>query len=159
MSLLDSITTAKGQPTANYLKGGRHVLKISRLQWRENDPDKPTPSFRLDGEILKSSNPLHQEQVGSQGTMNLGFKFASTDLAKMRRALTAALSSAEGRKALESEITAAKTRELCSESQPLNGTIVVVVATEKPQKGDKTKSFTHYEVEVPTERDVEDLPL
>src|SRR3990167_7580737 len=104
MSLLDMIGDAEGQPAANYLRCGRTVLKISRLSWRDPTAKKPTAAFRIDGEILKSSNPTHKEQTGMQGTMNLNFKFAEQDLAKMRRALTSALTTAEGRKVLEKEI-------------------------------------------------------
>jgi hypothetical protein len=155
-SLLDMIGSAEGQPSANYLKGGRTVLKISRVSFRDPTPKLPRASFRIDGEILKSTNAKHQEQAGMSGTMNLNFKFADQDLAKTRRALRAALASKEGREVTEAE-AAEQSKTLCGEKQPLVGAVVTVVAVEDPQKGDPTKTFTKYEVEVPTERDLDGL--
>ena len=157
MSLFDMIAEAEGTPAANYLGGGRTLIKISRVSRREPTAKLPKASFRIDGEILQSTNPTHADQIGMQGTMNLNFKFAEQDLAKMRRALTAALGAAEGRQAREEEITISKSAELCGPTQPLLGAVVAVVATEKPQKGNKDKVFTHYEVEMPNEKEINSL--
>jgi L-alanine-DL-glutamate epimerase-like enolase superfamily enzyme len=162
-SLLDMIGSADGTPAANYLKGGRHVVKASRVTWREPTAKIPRASFRIDGEILKSSNEKHASQVGQTGTMNLGFKYPNDDLARMRRALSALGTSigvghgAEG-SCSESE-AAERATEFTSEKQPLVGAIVVVVAQEDPQKGDPNKTFTKYEVVLPTAKDLEGLDL
>lgn len=162
MSLLDGIGTAKGTPAANYLQGGRTVLKVSRVLFREADADLNRNSFRLDGEILKSTNSTHQEQVGMSGTVNFNFRFPQQDLAKMRRALAAAgtaagLGSGPDGRMLEAEINKAKADELCGQNQPLVGAIVTAVAVVKPQKAAADKVFTHYEIEVPTEADLDGL--
>jgi hypothetical protein len=156
-SLLDLIGSAEGTPSANYLKGGRTVLKVSRLSFREPTPKLPRPSFRLDGEILKSTNPIHQGQAGSTGTVNLSFRFADQDLAKMRRALRACIASKEGRDDVTESEAAERAVQVVGEKQPLTGAVIVIDALEAPQKGDASKTFTRYEVVVPTERDLDGL--
>lgn len=155
-SLLDLIGTAEGSPSANYIKGGRTVVKISRVNFREPSAKLPKASFRIDGEILKSTNPIHQEQVGMTGSCNLSFRYSEQDLAKMRRMLKASITSKEGRPATEEE-AAKRAAELCGEKQPLVGALVTVVALETPQRGDPTKTFTKYEVETPTANDLDGL--
>lgn len=161
MGLLDHLATADGTPAANYLQGGRTLLKISRINFREATAKLPRNAFRIDGEIVKSTNPKHKEQLGQQGTMNLNFKFPDQDLAKMRRALAAAATSkglGKGEDGLCTEAEAAtRANELIGQDQPLVGAYVVINAVEKEQKSNKEKVFTHYEVEVPTEADVADL--
>lgn len=161
MSLLDMIGDAEGTPAANYLRGGRTVVKISRAIFRESTPKLPRNSFRIDGEILGSTNPDIAAQVGMQGTMNLNFKFADQDLAKMRRALAAAatskgIGSGPGGECSEAEASK-RSKELIGAEQPLVGALVTVVAVEKPQKQAKDKVFTHYEVEVPNETDLANI--
>lgn len=162
-SLLDMIATADGTPSSNYLGGGRHVVKISRVTWREPTAKVPRSAFRIDGEILKSTSAKHANEIGQTGTMNLNFKFPNDDLARMRRALSAAGSSAcigSGEDGDMTEDEAAKRAlELTAEDQPLVGAIVTIVANESPQKGDPSKSFTKYEVVVPTESDLTGIDL
>lgn len=172
MGLLDMIGEADGTPSANYLKGGRHVVKISRATFREPSAKIPRASFRVDGEILKSTNPKHQAQVGQTGTMNLGFKFPNDDLARMRRALAAAGTSqgiGTGEDSVMGEAEAAKrATELTGDKQPLVGAIVVIEADEKPKKAAREKDpatlksddfFTTYEVSLPTDKDLDGLNL
>lgn len=161
MGLLDHLANAEGTPAANYLQGGRTVLKLSRASFREATAKLPRNSFRIDGEILKSTSPTHKEQIGQQATMNLNFKFADQDLAKMRRALAAAATSkgigtAEDGRCTEAE-AATRANEFVGQDQPLVGAIVTVNAVEKPQKNTPGKAFTHYEVEVPSASDLEGL--
>ncbi len=162
-SLLDMIADADGTPSANYLKGGRTTLKVSRLTFREPTAKIPRASFRIDGEILSSTNEKHQAQIGQAGTMNLSFKFPNDDLARMRRAL-AAIATSKGAGAgeeglcLEGE-AAARAAEFCGPKQPLTGAVVTVVAQEDPQRGDPNKTFTKYEAVVPTEKDLEGAAL
>lgn len=162
-SLLDMIATADGTPSANYLKGGRTVVKASRVTWREPTAKIPRASFRIDGEILKSTNEKHQSQLGQTGTMNLGFRYPNDDLARMRRALSALGTSAgkgRGADGLCGEGEAAeRATEFTGEAQPLVGAIVTIVAQEDPQKGDPNKTFTKYEVVLPTAKDLDGLDL
>ncbi len=68
-SLLDSLVDAKGDPSANYLKGnGRTVGRIRRVSYREPTPQVPKSSFRIDIEILKSSTQEHRDEIGLTGT-------------------------------------------------------------------------------------------
>ena len=162
-SLLDMIGSADGTPASNYLKGGRTVIKASRVSWREPSAKLPRASFRVDGEILKSSNEKHAGEIGQSGTMNLGFKYPNDDLARMRRALSALGTSkgvghgAEG--ACGEAEAAERAGEFTGEGQPLVGAIVTVVAQEDPQKGDPNKTFTKYEVVLPTAKDLEGIDL
>ena len=167
MGLLDTLATAQGVASANYLRAipqdddfipdtdakARTVIKISRVTFREPNEEKTTYAFRVDGEILGSTNPRHQAEVGFTGTMNLGFRYAKEDLAKMRRALSAAgtsLGIGKGADGKMTEAEAAERRlELLGEAQPLVGAIVTVVTSVK-----KGKKFTHYEVEVPSASDL-----
>jgi hypothetical protein len=168
MSLLDMIGSADGTPSSNYLKDGRTVVKVSRATFREPSAKLPKASFRIDGEILKSTNPKHQAQAGQTGTMNLGFKYPNDDLARMRRALSNAgtskgLGAGTDGQMPESE-AANRASELTGEAQPLVGAIVTIVATEiikKPARDKDPKDlkdtdfFTIYEVELPTEKDLD----
>ena len=54
---------------------------------------------------------------------------------------------------------AARATEFTVEAQPLVGSIVTVVAQEDPQKGDPNKTFTKYEVVLPTAKDLEGIDL
>lgn len=162
-SLLDMIASADGTPSSNYLRGGRHVVKASRVSWREPTAKIPRASFRIDGEILKSSNDKHAGEIGQSGTMNLNFKYPNDDLARMRRGLSAlGTSIGVGRGpdgACSEEEAATRATEFTAESQPLVGSIVTVVAQEDPQKGDPSKTFTKYEVVLPTAKDLEGIDL
>lgn len=162
-SLLDMIGTADGTPSSNYLKGGRTVIKASRVSWREPTAKIPRASFRIDGEILKSSAEKHATEIGQTGTMNLNFKFPNDDLARMRRALSAlgtSIGVGNGPDGACSEAEAAeRAAEFTMDSQPLVGSIVTVVAQEDPQKGDPSKTFTKYEVVLPTAKDLEGIDL
>ena len=91
-----------------------------------------------------------------QGTMNLNFKFAEPDLARMRRCLAAAATSQAGKPVSEAE-AAKQTKELVGVNQPLVGAIVTIAGIEGPQSKDPTKSFTKYECEVPTASDLDGL--
>jgi len=158
MSLLDMIASSDaGSPEANYLRGGRHVIKISRVTWRDPTPKQPKASFRIDGEILKTNSAAHADQIGMQGTMNLGFRYPESDGPRAKRALRACLEAATGDKVAESVLTSAKIKELIGETQPLRDAIIVVMGNEAPQEKDKSKTFTKYEVEVPTLRDLDGL--
>ena len=62
MGLLDRIATADGGSSAPYLKGGRHVGRLRRMELR--DPSKLTgaaadlkPGFKADIEVLFSNSP------------------------------------------------------------------------------------------------------
>jgi hypothetical protein len=158
VSLLDSIKDAKGAPAANYLKGGRTVLRITKITHKDPTALDPKAQFRIDGEILGSTNPAHKGQVGQSGTMNLNFKFAEQDLARERRALAAAATSkgvGKGENGFCSEAEAAeRALEFVGTAQPLVGAVVTIEATEGPQRGDPNKTFTKYEVVVPNERDL-----
>lgn len=153
MSLLDSIGTAEGGPARNYLKGGRTLGRIRAASFRDATAKLPKSAFRLDIEIVASTNAKHAEETGQTGTMNLGFKYPEQDLACMRRALAAALSSKEGRQVTEKE-AAEKAKELVGETQPLVGALVVIEAVEKPKKKNPSEKFTQYEVFVPSESDL-----
>lgn len=166
------IGEADGTPSANYLKGGRHVVKIARATFREPSAKIPRASFRIDGEILKSTNPKHAAQVGQTGTMNLGFKFPNDDLARMRRALSAGGTSqgiGTGEDSVMGEAEAAKRAlELTGDKQPLVGAIIVIEADEKLKKPARDKDpatlksddyFTTYEVSLPTDKDLDGLNL
>jgi hypothetical protein len=161
VSLLDSIKEAKGAPSANYLKGGRTVIRVTRVTHKDPTALDPKAQFRVDGEILKSTNPLHAGQAGQAGTMNLNFKYAEQDLARERRALAAMATSkgiGNGENGFCSEGEAAeRAKDFVGQAQPLVGAIVTVDASEKPQKENKEKLFTSYEIVVPTERDLEGL--
>lgn len=165
MSLLQSIATATGgEGSANYFKStspagegatlDRTVIKISRAVFREANADLPRNSFRIDGEILKSTCDVHSTQVGFTGTLNLRFAYPKEDLANMRKMLSVAGTAAgigkgaEG--AMDEAEAAARVEELIGQAQPLVGTIVTVIASTK-----NGKQFTHYKLEVPTERDLD----
>lgn len=157
MSLLDNIVDAKGAPSANYLKGtGRTVGRIRRVSWREPTAEKRA-NFRVDVEILKSSVPQHAAEVGTTATMSLNFRYPDEDLARMRRALAAAETSATGDAVLESTINKAKADKLCGPTQPLVGAVVTIATITKPQVKNPTNEFTKYELEVPSEADLEGL--
>lgn len=157
MGLLDSISTATGGPSSLYLKGGRHVIQITRVNFREGDGDLG-PSFRIDGQLLKTTNEEHATDVGNTVTCNDAFKFKKESLARMRRMLTAALSAAEGRKATEAEITSKKAEELCGPDQPLVGAVVAIVGVTKKNKTTGTP-YTLYEAVIPNDHDLEGVDL
>jgi hypothetical protein len=158
MGLLDSISTATGGPSSLYLKGGRHVIRITRTNFREGDGDLG-PSFRIDGELLKTTNMQdHESDLGNTVTANDAFKYKKESLARMRRMLTAALSAAEGRKATEAEITSSKAEELCGPNQPLVGAIVAIIGVTKKNKTTGTP-YTLYEAVIPNDHDLEGLVL
>lgn len=158
MGLLDNITTAKGAPSANYLRHGRHLIKVKRLTFRElgEDPDRPTASFSIDGTLLKTTSSSHTEDIGSTVRANDPFKFPQPSLARMRRALAAMKSVVEGRVVRDSEITKEVADQCVGEEQPLTGSLLVVIATTKPKR-DSEGEFTKYEYEVPSPEDVAGL--
>lgn len=153
MGLLDEIGSAQGGPVHNYLKGGRTVLKVTSVTFREATAKIPKPSFKIVGVILGSSNPKHAAEKGMSGTMNLGFKFAEQDLACARRCLRALLASKEGRSDVTEKEAAEKAKDLVGETQPLVGTVITIEAIEKPKKNSEG-TFTQYEARVPDEEDL-----
>lgn len=158
-SLLDNLVSADGQPSANYVQGtGRTVGKVRRVTYREPSASIPKPSFRVDVEILKSTIDKHAAQVGFTATVNLGFRFPEPDLARMRRMLAAMATSAEGE--VVSEATAAsRVKEFIGDAQPLTGAVITIVSLSEPQKGDKNKTFTKFEIEVPSDADLDGIDL
>lgn len=159
MGLLDQIKTATGLGSANYLKGGRTVGRVTRVVFRDADHDLG-PGFRVDVEVLKSTAP--DTNVGDVATANVGFRFKPEGLANMRRMLAAMASSAgigadkDGR-CTEGE-AADRVREFVGEAQPLTGAIVTIVGTTKTNR-EKGTPYTLYEAYVPTEKDLEGISL
>lgn len=156
MGLLDNITKVQGNPSANYLKGGRYLVRITRVAIRPEEHELGF-GFRLDCDVLKSNNP--DFKPGDSGTVNLNFKkFKNDALANMRRILTAAATCAglgpgpDGR-CTEADITKAFAEKLTGLEQPLVNTIVTVVATTKKNQTNGN-TYTLYEVVVPSEEDV-----
>lgn len=153
MSLLDTIGSAEGSPARNYLRGGRTVGRIRAVSFRDSTPKFPKAAFRVDIEILGSTNPKHAGEKGQTACMNLSFRYPEQDLAIMRRALAAAASSKEGKVVTEPE-AAARAKEFVGETQPLVGALVAIEALEKPKKKNPNETFTQYELQKPTENDL-----
>lgn len=159
MGLLDQITKVQGNPTANYLRAGRFVAKITRVSIRPEEHELGF-GFRMDIDILKSTNP--EFKTGDLATVNLNFKKYKNDaLANMRRILTAAATSAgqgPGKNGVctEGDVTKALVEKLCGPEQPLVGAIVTVVATAKKNQTNGN-TYTLYEVFVPSEQDIEGM--
>ena len=162
MSLLDGIENVQAGDAANYLKEGRTILKITRVSWREATPTVPKASFRIDGQILKTSSAAHANQIGCSGTMNLSFRYPegpTGDKAKMKKAIMAAgtvagVGTGEGGDVLDKEVNRAFVEKMTGVDQPLVGAVVAVNGTTKDGK-----PFTHYSVEMPTDQDLEGLDL
>lgn len=159
MGLLDQIKTATGMGSANYLKGGRTVGRVTRIVFRDAEHDLG-PGFRVDLEVLKSS--AEDAPIGAVVTANVGFRYKPEGLSNMRRMLAAIASSAgvggekEGR-CTEGE-AADRAKEFVGEAQPLTGAIVTIVGTTKTNK-EKGTPYTLYEAYVPTEKDLDGIDL
>ena len=165
MGLLDGIENAQGFAAANYLRGGRTLVEITRVSFTEADGVKSTKTtFRVDGRVLHSTNPT-ENPVGVTKTVNVGFKFPDSARPNMVRILMALLSSKEGgRLVKQSEINKAKVLELTGEDQPLIGTVIAFDAVEdrkasrvSPKNPDGV--FTKYEASVPGDADVRNLEI
>lgn len=157
MGLLDEIEKGKGAPVANYARTGRHIVELTRVSFTEGGVDDGKASFSMDGRVILSLNAPEPHQPGEVVRVSEGFKFPSSGLARIRRALRAAQSSKEGRDIPESEITGARARELCAMDQPLVGAIVAFQLTHRvgkearklpPDHPDAGKGYDLFEVEV-----------
>lgn len=165
MGLLDGIATATGNSTSIYLGGGRHLIRVTELYFRDTD-DNPelAGTFRLNGELVKTNNAKHSEHVGNVVTANISFKepkLRKDNLARMRRILTKVLSSQRGETVTEDQ-AAAEAVKCVGPSQPCVGTYVVILGTEKFSKTRKNDDgspgvYTLYEAAVPTDEDIEGL--
>lgn len=187
MGLLDRIATADGGSSAPYLKGGRHVGRLRRMELR--DPSKLTgaaadlkPGFKADIEVLFSNSPSFGSETegafrkGDVGRVTDPFRYPSSTLAKVRRLLVAALRATsdnpeeitEGRldlKEIEGESDkdfqvryAARAEELLGPNQPLNGAIVTFVVTEGINK-QTNKPYSLFEAFEPSEDDLKNAGL
>jgi hypothetical protein len=180
MSLLDEAATAEGG-RPNYLNGtGRTLGRISRIEFREATARVPSNAFKVFVEILKSTAPAHVGHKGRQGLANLGFKIVDQDLKTMRECLRTASRIKFGEdnpleKALKAvadanaagDAAAAKTaaaavkaemERLCGPDQPIVGTPITVVSTEKDKKKSVGK-YTIYDFEIPTDGDLDGVSL
>lgn len=154
MSLLDGITSAKGGAGANYLRKGRHLLRISRMAWREESADLAA-QFRLDGMVVATTGD--QEMVNNTGTANVNFgKFKTSSLTNVRRICRVVKEVLDGQSVSESDINRdVVENQLCGPKQPAVGAFVVILGIEKTSKDGN--QYTTYEAEVPNERDLATL--
>lgn len=187
MGLLDRIATADGGSTAPYLKGGRHVGRLRRMELR--DPSEMTgaaadmkPGFKSDIEVLFSNSPTFGTEAegafrkGDVGRVTDPFRYPSSTLAKVRRLLVAALRATsdnpetitearldlkdiegETEKEFQARYTA-RSKELLGTNQPLNGAIVTFVVTEGINQTTK-KPYSLFEAFEPSEEDLRNAGL
>lgn len=183
MSLLDTIMTASGAPTANYLRGGRHVIRIHRivLTTPEEDRTLTRPRFQLDGELLYSDRASFSDpnasldgdrpanKKGMIVRVNDPFKFIDTSLARVRRFLAVGKGAKLGAEVTESTLgltkndkesdsefaarVLAEAKKLLGVEQPLKGAVMAVIGTES--KNQKTGTpYTLFEPAFPTRDDL-----
>jgi hypothetical protein len=116
MSLLDRVMSANGQSNAAYLRGGRHVIRVHRLELNEPNPAQGImkPSFKCDGELLFSDRASFASEQSTEGDdgkpankkgmivrANDPFKYPDSALARVRRFLVAAKAAATGKEVNE----------------------------------------------------------
>ena len=183
MSLLDSIMTASGAPTANYLRGGRHVVRIHRIVLTTPDEDRSLtrPRFQVDGELLFSDRPTFSDvnvtmdgdrpanKKGMIVRVNDPFKFVDTSLARVRRFLAVSKGAKSGAEITESTLGLTKNdketdaefsarilveaKRLLGADQPCKGAVIAIIGTES--KNQKTGTpYTLFEPAFPNRDDL-----
>ena len=187
MGLLDRIANADGGSSANYLRAGRHVGRLRRMELRdpseaEGAAAEMKPGFKADIEVLYSNRPDFGSQdegafrKGDVGRVTDPFRYPASALSKIRRLLCVALRAksenpeaisegyldlpaieGEAEKAFAARF-AARSRELLGKDQPLNGAIVTFEVTER--KNQTTgKTYSLFEAVEPTEDDLRNAGL
>ena len=154
MSLLDGITNAKGDASANYLGKGRHIVKITRLAWREETPDLAA-QFRLDGQLMHTNGDPNS--LGTVVTANVNFgRFKSSSLANVRRMCRVIEETVSSKPVTEGHITKAVVDRLTGPHQPAVGALIVINGIEKANK-ETGKPYTTYECAVLNADDIRAL--
>ena len=141
-SLLDGITTAKGDASANYLGKGRHIVKITRLVWREETPELAA-QFRIDAQLMHTNGDT--KQLGTIVTANVNFgRVKSSSLANVRRLCRVIQETISGKPTTEGHVTPAVVNALVGPDQPAVGALIIVNGIEKANK-ETGKPYTTYE--------------
>ncbi len=183
MSLLDNIMNASGAPTANYLRGGRHVIRLHRivLTTPEEDRTLTRPRFQVDGELLFSDRPSFSDvnatmdgdrpanKKGMIVRVNDPFKFLDTSLARVRRFLAVSKGAKLGAEITESTLgltkndketdtefsarVLAEAKRLLGADQPCKGAVFAIIGTESKNQ----KTGTPYTLFEPAFPNMDDL--
>jgi hypothetical protein len=167
MGITDKIQTAQGSTSRPFGKRGRQLVRIKSIQFEDpaTDPGVLKASFKVDAQLLAKLDGCDPEaEVGEVYRYNEGCRY-DDGFARVRRSLVAI----QNCKALEDgtepinesffktdnkEENTRRVNAICrNPDQPFRGVLAVV---EGIGIG-KGKSFVVYEMEVPTEADLEAL--